>query len=227
MVDWERPRVYSAVTQAGDKAKRPPTVSMWRRILVVREWIRIQTYRRVPIVYLLILMLVFNVGSSWRTLSVAYPSMTTKAQGTTNPVLLFAVDSLVWFVGWVVIMLVKTQLFERFLGSSLYQFVDMTSLANISVFGLDRLFHGYYIHGRSVHSYADTDITELTSFLSREQQNLVAKRGLNASDQQTFDVYLNVTIRRLLDQLLSVVDAPVSSDVNVEADCVENEWSGH
>lgn len=35
--------------------------------------------------------------------------------------------------------------------------VDMCSIMNISVFCLDSLCHGYYIHGRSVFGISDTN----------------------------------------------------------------------
>ena len=48
--------------------------------------------------------------------------------------------------------------------------------------------YGYYIHGRSPHGFADTSMYQMIQSLSREQFNLVAKRGLEEkSDHQTWN----------------------------------------
>ena len=58
---------------------------------------------------------------------------------------------------------------DRHFGHKLYNFVDMLSMANISFFLLDERFHGFYVHGRSVHPHADTDMQEMSVNLKREE----------------------------------------------------------
>lgn len=48
-------------------------------------------------------------------------------------------------------------------------FMDLCSIANISVLAMTHSLYGYYIHGRSVHGLADTDMQEMNIFLQREK----------------------------------------------------------
>ena len=41
------------------------------------------------------------------------------------------------------------------LQDKLTQFVDLASITNVSTLALDSKLHGYYIHGRSPHGFAD------------------------------------------------------------------------
>lgn len=47
--------------------------------------------------------------------------------------------------------------------------MDLCSVSNLSVFILKDRYHGYYIHGRSVHAHADTDMREMHAMLRREE----------------------------------------------------------
>jgi len=48
------------------------------------------------------------------------------------------------------------------------QFIDLLSLSNISMIIFDESYHGYYVHGRSVHPYADTDMIDISHNLAKE-----------------------------------------------------------
>ena len=49
------------------------------------------------------------------------------------------------------------------------QFVDLCSMSNISVFIMANAQYGYYIHGRSVHGKADTNMSEMAEMMKREE----------------------------------------------------------
>jgi meckelin len=78
----------------------------------------------------------------------------------------------------------------------------------VSVFILQDALHGYYIHGRSVHGYADTDMWEMREHLRKEEENLTGQRGLVPdSDQQTFEMYVPPLLRQQWNNvLLNVLD---------------------
>lgn len=63
----------------------------------------------------------------------------------------------------------KTFIIDRFYRNSILQFVDLISLANISILVFDESCHGYYIHGRSVHGSADVNMDELNHNLKKEE----------------------------------------------------------
>lgn len=87
--------------------------------------------------------------------------------------------------------LFQTFIYERFIEDKMGQFVDLCSIANISVFVLQERYFGfvpctrsslmlarYYVHGKSVHGFADTDMLEM-----REQLRKVESRLLHGLTQ--------------------------------------------
>lgn len=57
-------------------------------------------------------------------------------------------------------------------------FIDLLSVANMSVFILDQSLHGYYIHGQSPSGKADMNVDELLKTLEEEGQGKVRNRGI-------------------------------------------------
>eukprot|EP00965_Chrysotila_dentata_P149452 4936013-Pleurochrysis_carterae.AAC.1 len=49
----------------------------------------------------------------------------------------------------------------EFRQDKIWQFVDLLAVANVSCFVLVEPLFGYYLHGRSVHPHADTDMLQL------------------------------------------------------------------
>jgi meckelin len=68
-------------------------------------------------------------------------------------------------VQWIWTVLV----YERFVEDKIQQFVDLCSMSNISVFIMANANFGYYIHGRSVHGKADTNMSEMADMMKREE----------------------------------------------------------
>ena len=63
----------------------------------------------------------------------------------------------VFFVTWL-LQRIYTFLYERFISNQLQMYIDLCSLSNISIMILSDRVYGHYIHGRSVHGHADTDM---------------------------------------------------------------------
>ena len=59
--------------------------------------------------------------------------------------------------------------FERYIEHKIRQFVDLCSVSNVSVFIMSRRLYGFYVHGRSVHGHADTDMREMNKNLDKER----------------------------------------------------------
>ena len=54
----------------------------------------------------------------------------------------------------------------------------------------------FYIHGRSPHGYADTNMREMRDQLKKEANELTGRRGLeHDNDQQTFEVFIPPALR--------------------------------
>lgn len=61
---------------------------------------------------------------------------------------------------------------------------------------------GYYIHGRSVHGHADTNMEEMNMNLKREAENLCSQRGLLPNtDGQTFQISISRKMRLQYDRI--------------------------
>lgn len=92
--------------------------------------------------------------------------------------------------------------YERFVEDKLSQFVDLCCVSNISVFLLSHSCFGYYIHGRSVHGHADTNMEEMNMNLKREAENLCSQRGLLPNtDGQTFQISISRKMRLQYDRI--------------------------
>jgi meckelin len=62
-----------------------------------------------------------------------------------------------------------TFIYERFFEDKVRQFVDLCSMSNISVFVMAHAQFGHYIHGRSVHGKADTNMKEMAELMKKEE----------------------------------------------------------
>lgn len=58
---------------------------------------------------------------------------------------------------------------ERLISDPFHNMIDLCSISNISVLVLTHPLHGYYIHGRSIHDQADTDMAMMDQYLHRER----------------------------------------------------------
>ena len=188
-----------------DEHDKPAPVSAWRKIMMMNKLGKLQTYRRTSAEFSLIFSFFFLVGLGWRNLSIGVPAMYLNVTGDSNPYLLFAIDALIFVTVLLLQVLWKSAFFTRFFGHPLYQFIDLMSLSNVSLFILDRQFRGFYVHGRSVHPYSDTDLNEMSNNLKREERDLVAKRGLGGTDQQAFTLFVTATFRKMFDKIYSLM----------------------
>lgn len=85
---------------------------------------------------------------------------------------------------------------ERFVSNAIQQYVDVCSMTNISVLVFSIQTFGYYIHGRSPHGFADTDMCTMVQQLRRESENMCGHRGLLPnSEHQTFCFYAPIQFR--------------------------------
>lgn len=112
------------------------------------------------------------VGLNLRSLSTAVPNMTLNTTGTSSPYLLFAINSMIWIGVICVQLFFRGVVVGKLSGHPIYQLIDTMSLASISVFIFDRKYRAFYVHGRTVHPFADTDFPELNRNLKREEVSL-------------------------------------------------------
>ncbi|XP_014480007.1 PREDICTED: meckelin [Dinoponera quadriceps] len=177
-------------------------ISIWRTYFVANEWCKLQTKRRVNVVlqsvYTLCILQIFNL-ESWM---LAVPDSSSE-EARSNFTLRYAICTFVYVSVYFAQWLIRVTFYERYIRNRLQKFVDLCSVANISVLVLPHNYYGFYIHGRSVHGYADTDLPTLISDLKKEEDNLCAHRGLvPGTTEQTFIISLTHSFKSLYDELL-------------------------
>ncbi|XP_018025139.1 meckelin-like [Hyalella azteca] len=215
LIDWEKPRAQNTIPHPRLSKKSEltgnssgQTISIWRIYFIANEWNEIQSLRKINLAYHLIAILFFL-----KVLGVEnHASFNPNSSMTERPAEYEQLDSFVCRFSLSVSLhlllialqlLVRSAIYERYIENKLQQFIDLCSMANISVFILENPLYGYYIHGRSVHGFADSDLLTFYEQLKREEEDLCAYRGLEASsDCQTFEV---ITTYRFREEYLRIL----------------------
>lgn len=218
-VDWEKPRATIMDIDSAKPTHAP--ISVWRMILVVNEWNKLQTARKTSLQFTLISMLFLLYGCNLRLLALPVPrgqmryvTVSTSAtatdadDGQVNPYLRFANVSIWWLLIWVGQRLWKWGIYERYIDEPREQlFIDLCTVSKVSCFFLDETYHGFYLHCRSPHPFADGSMKELVDQLKQEEAGLTAGRHLDSTfpDCQTFEVFVTRKWKRKFRNLYSSV----------------------
>ncbi|XP_057690557.1 meckelin isoform X1 [Corythoichthys intestinalis] len=208
-IDWERPRSKVSKTVAGNgQQKRDPSpISIWRTYFVANEWNEIQTIRKINPTFQIMAVLFFLevLGFSDLALRDPWPTLQRRPQVYTPPYSLtmrYGLSATLWLCIGLLQVIFFTVFYEHFMEDKIRQFVDLCSISNISVLLLPQRCFGYYIHGRSVHGHADTNMEEMNNNLRREAESLCGQRGLLPNtDMQTFQVALSCRLRSHYDRI--------------------------
>ncbi|XP_066503686.1 meckelin isoform X2 [Hoplias malabaricus] len=209
-IDWERPRSKASKTVdgSGEGKSQAAPVSIWRTYFVANEWNEIQTIRKISPTFQVLAVLFFLevVGFSSLALRDNSSELRRSAEAYTpaySCILRYGVASALWLCIGFIQLIFFSVFHERFVEDKIRQFVDLCSISNISVLLLSHKCFGYYIHGRSVHGHADTNMEEMNSNLKREAENLCGQRGLLPnSDIQTFQVSITSRLRVQYDRII-------------------------
>ncbi|XP_053875154.1 meckelin isoform X2 [Malaclemys terrapin pileata] len=181
-IDWERPKgkILKAIGGEGGIKSAAAPVSIWRTYFIANEWNEIQTVRKINPLFQVLAVLFFLevVGFSNLALMDSSSSLTRSNESYIAPwsrILRFGVSTVLWLV---------------------------IAMLQISVFLLSHRCFGYYIHGRSVHGHADTNMEEMNMNLKREAENLCSQRGLLPNtDGQTFQISISGKMRQQYDRI--------------------------
>ena len=209
-LDWEKSRgKVTQPSQGGESGQVDAPVSIWRTFFVANEWNEIQTVRKInqelQILGVLFFLKVVGFEHLTTTDPVSRFSINPEVDyiGAQSRILRFAVFVLIYLVIETLQWFYFAFIYERFIGDSIGDFVDLCSMSNISIFIMENTQYGYYIHGRSVHGRADTNMREMNEQLKREEDNLCGQRGLEPNtDNQTFQVSLPQKFRNQYEQII-------------------------
>lgn len=208
-IDWERPKgkVLKAVEGEGGVRSATVPVSIWRTYFVANEWNEIQTVRKINPLFQVLTTLFFLEVVGFKNLALMDPSssLSRSLSDYTAPysrILRYAVATTIWLVIGIIQAVFFAAFYERFIEDKIRQFVDLCSMSNVSVFLLSHRCFGYYIHGRSVHGHADTNMEDMNMNLKREAENLCSQRGLVPNtDGQTFQIAVSSQMRQHYDRI--------------------------
>ncbi|KFO35277.1 Meckelin [Fukomys damarensis] len=206
-IDWERPKgkVLKAVEGEGGVRSATVPVSIWRTYFVANEWNEIQTVRKINPLFQVLTVVFFLEIVGFKNLALMDSSSSLSRSPSSyippySRILRYAVSTTLWLVIGVIVFFAG--FYERFVEDKIRQFVDLCSVSNISVFLLSYKCFGYYIHGRSIHGYADTNMEEMNMNLKREAENLCSQRGLVPNtDGQTFQIAISSQMRQHYDRI--------------------------
>ncbi len=188
--DWEKPR-----RSLGD-AKGAGSVSVWRRILVINKYDELQSARLVNVPLTLFLLLFFLVALGLENVGLNIPAMRLYVDGVPkHPALRFALVALGWFVLGLGQLTFRRSCYDQYVTDVATSFVDLLHSGNISCLVVDDSHHGFYIHGKTVHRQADTDLKDLNRQIASEERCLVKERGL-LPGKDTWEVFLHPRFRR-------------------------------
>ncbi|KAL3094260.1 hypothetical protein niasHS_004016 [Heterodera schachtii] len=160
---------YEAKEAKGEqKAKdsQHSSVVIWRTYLIANEWNELQLYRKtrlsVQLLTVLFLLDYMEFGNFAKLqpgvqfpLAVDQPSEVVETRMSR-----FAVDFSFYVAIAMGQWLFQVLIVER-VADPFRNFMDLCSVANISVLAMTNPLRGFYIHGRSVHGFADTDMLQM------------------------------------------------------------------
>ena len=198
-IDWERSR---GRIMKGARGSSTP-VSVWRTIFMANEWNELQTVRKTSIELTLICVVSILNGAGAEWYATPQPDMAYLGDGELNSVLRFA-NVTMWFLVicygqrvW------KWAILERFFTEPPHRlFVDLCTLAKVSVIIFDDKYHGYYLHCRSGGAFADDTMFKIAEQL-REENEFGGQRGLEGAPDgiQTFEIYVSAAWKEKYDQV--------------------------
>ena len=170
------------------------------------EWNRMQARRKTSIEFNIIIVGFLLIGLKLNSNAQFHPSFGESPYGYDNIALRFANTVFLWTLTELGQWLWRFLFYERYCTEPLSQrFIDLCTVAKISVFLLDEPQHGYYLHCRSPYEHADCSMQELIHQLEREASGLTTDRGLDAPgcppDAQSFEIFVSSVFRRQIDKV--------------------------
>ncbi|KAK5973221.1 MecKel-Gruber Syndrome (MKS) [Trichostrongylus colubriformis] len=209
-IDWERPQIIEnsqlarPASRDVSKDRKEMPVVVWRTYFIANEWAELRCVRATSIGLQLLIILLLLEAFDFMRFSFVQPGFGDGSPSSESTILTrFAVVIffyvIVGFLQWAI----QVAIVERMITDPFHNFIDLCSIANISVLALSHPLHGHYIHGRSPHGRADTGMAEMNEFLQKEQDDLCGFRGLEpTSHLQTFVVSLPVNLRKRYDEIM-------------------------
>ena len=201
-------RRSSIQASVAPKGEQCPDVSIWRSIFVANEWLELFSHRKLNLQFhllsVIVIIKVFRFEEMFKHDNILFESSEDREHVPDSLTCRIAVNILVYVMLLLIQIGYKSLVDETFVCDKMKEFVDLCSVANVSIFIWRHRRFGYYIHGRSPNGRADVNMREMNELLKREENDLCSRRGLVPNtDQQTFEMRLPITMYDQYYKLLS------------------------
>lgn len=193
--------------------------SFWRPYTVINRWVHMQTFRRQDLTLQLLLFVCMvdsfkltNLATTDLNLELLWTdSLRRDCQQKLAPPLSLTFRLFILSLTYIGISMLqiayKKYFHEPMIRNSVHEFIDLCSVANVSLFSMLYPRFGYYVHGRNPNGSGDCGISDMNALLEREERDLCSKRGLAPnSDHQTFVLILPKIINDHYKKLLLTAD---------------------
>ncbi len=169
-IDWEKPKYFSEGA--------PPKVSVWRNLFIANEFNELSNWRYVHDEVTIIWFAFDMLGVQWQNSAYLIPSIDLDYTGApVNYVLKYFFSSALLML-IILVQYVGRKLIKTWVPTKAQEFVNLCTVSNISLFILDDLVHGYYIHGQAPGGVSEGTAADLQSMLDKESNGVVKGRGL-------------------------------------------------
>ncbi|EGD75904.1 hypothetical protein PTSG_00613 [Salpingoeca rosetta] len=201
LVDWETPS--RALPSNDEEQQNAAATTIWRRSLIANEWNELTQLRKLKPTITLLFVIVVLHGFGLAQYDEQDPGTAPQFEGTSHYALRTALIFSAFLLAGLAQLLFFGLFYDRFVYNPLLSFIDLCSLANVSVLIFDSAIHGFYIHGHTPHGFADVDMYTMLVNLKKEAEDVVARRGLEGeTDLQTFEIFVPQKLRHEWDVML-------------------------
>jgi meckelin len=184
LIDWEKENGELRDQESRKSVKLP--ISVWRTLFAANEWNELQTTRKTNVSATLLLLAFLLRGCSLEYLGVARPNISDLSKGEFNLIIRFWNTTFWWLLisyGQRLLTLIHVRVLKRS-EPAITTFIDVCTVAKISVLVMDEKYHGYYLHCNLKYPQADCNMQQMTETLHHESQGSVPERGLHVWDSR-------------------------------------------
>ena len=200
-IDWEHDKniLENVMGKTNNKAYKSP----WRSIHIVNQYNILQKSRTISITFCLcwLIMLYYSKFLNWDRYAQQTPNISWVEKSPESIILRHFIGTFILFMAGVA-QYVLVRLVQIWIPTKKTEFLDLCSVANISVLILKESLRGFYIHGQSPLGVADTTLQQLIQFLEEEGKGKIKGRGITDEKNdnlQTYEIYLSYSMRQIYD----------------------------
>jgi len=205
-IDWEHDK--DILVNNMDDVRSQKYKGAWRGLHIANQFNLLQKERTIsiPLCFSFLIFLWYYPKTHWNQFAQQVPNVEWVEKSPENLLLRHFVGTFILFICGIC-QYIFMRLIQFIIPMKKIEFLDLCSVANISVFLLESSLHGYYIHGQSPLGKADINLTELLQFLEEEGKGKIRGRGLTEDENdnlQSYEMYLSYTMRNIYDGLYYV-----------------------